>query len=208
MEGRMARLEAHILSTGGEQSNTTSNPPTLLPQSSYCEDTTSNTSSTGDSAEASQIVTLNLSCSLGAFPASSMINFTLTEPRGTLASGQSSNLLKLQLIPSEAAESLFSFYKQNMDAFAYDLLSETNSLASVSARSSLLIVAICTVAALYSGSPHYRILLDHLKNEVSAKVFSNNHDFDDVRALCIGSLWLNEISTALNSLGESPGATR
>jgi hypothetical protein len=89
-----------------------------------------------------------------------------------------------------------------MDSFAYNILADTDSLASISDRSPLLTVSICTVAAFCSGSLHYRTLFDNLKSEISGKVFSNNHEFDDVRALCIGALWLNEISTALNSLGK------
>lgn len=192
MEDRMARLEAHILSTAVESS---SQPP----YQTYGQDTTRG--NLGDNpADPSQIVTLNLSCSLGAFPASSMINFTLTDPRGT--SRQCPDLLSNQLIPQESAESLFSFYKKNMDSFAYNILADTDSLASISDRSPLLTVSICTVAAFCSGSLHYRTLFDNLKSEISGKVFSNNHEFDDVRALCIGALWLNEISTALNSLGK------
>lgn len=34
-------------------------------------------------------------------------------------------------------------------------------------------------------------------------MFSVNHTFDDVRALCIGAFWLNDISSALNALGKN-----
>lgn len=200
MEDRLARLEAHIVSAGVEQPNLSKQmlssqaPYHAAGQDLAREDLISS------SIESSQIVTLNLSCSLGAFPASSMINFTLSDPRDTLRQG--SDLISRRLIPTEAAESLFAFYKQHMDSFAYKILIDTDSLASICERSPLLTVAIWTVAAFCSGSPHYRVLFDHLKSEVSGKVFSNNHEFDDVRALCIGALWLNEISTALNSLGK------
>lgn len=192
MEDRMAKLEASILSTAVDSSSQPS-------YQTHVQDI-AREAPKDDTADPSQIVTLNLSCSLGAFPASSMINFTLSDPRGT--SRQCTDLLSRQLIPQQAAESLFSFYKQDMDSFAYNVLTDTDSLASISQRSPLLTVSICTVAAFCSSSPHYRALLDHLKSEVSGKVFSNNHEFDDVRALCIGALWLNEISTALNSLGK------
>ena len=201
MEERMAKLEAHILGTEVERSNIPKR--TSSSHSSYH---TSTKSLSGENTleyntESSQIATLNLSCSLGAFPASSMINFTLSDPRDTSSHG--SDLISSRIIPPEVAESLVTFYKSNMNSFAYDIITDTDSLGTLSARSSLLTVAVCTVAAFCSGSPHYKVLIDYLKNEISGKVFSNNHEFDDVRALCIGALWLNEVSTALNSLGMS-----
>ncbi|KAJ5311519.1 hypothetical protein N7476_007379 [Penicillium atrosanguineum] len=39
-----------------------------------------------------------------------------------------------------------------------------------------------------------------LKNEVSGKLFTSSYTFDDVRALCVGTLWLPEVSKALNGL--------
>lgn len=201
MEDRIAKLEAYILRTESDGTNGLSKQPLLTQQVSHVDlKELPRDKLTGKSPHNSQVVTLNLSCSLGAFPASSMINFSLTDPRGT--SIQDRDLISRRLIPPEAAEDLFSFYKHNMDPFAYDILTENDSLASISRRSSLLTAAICTVAAFWSDSAHYRVLNEYLKNEVSEKVFSNNHEFDDVRALCIGALWLNEISTALNSLGD------
>ncbi|KAJ5112544.1 hypothetical protein N7532_000589 [Penicillium argentinense] len=201
MEERMAKLEAHIIKAATEHPN----PSKHLRPQKFNNDIGQNVPRNdndehlpNDLIEAPQIVTLNLSCSLGAFPASSMINFTLADPRGT--SKQGSDFICHQLIPINVAETLFTFYKTNMDTFAYDILTRTDSLASMRERSSLLTAAICTVAALCSGSEHFRVLFDHLKSEVSGKVFSNNHEFDDVRALCVGALWLNEVSTALNSL--------
>lgn len=145
-------------------------------------------------------VTLNLSCSLGAFPASSMISLTLTDIGGY--PGQVSDLVSCGLIPHKEAEDFFAFYKQNLNPCIHHILTESDTFPSIRARSPLLLAAICTVSALCTGSKHYAPVLKYLTTQVSGKVFSSRHTFDDVRALCIGALWLNEVSTALNSLGK------
>ena len=82
------------------------------------------------------------------------------------------------------------------------LLTEDDSLASIRERSSLLTTAICTVATFCMGSKEYHQCLKMFTNEVSRKLFSDKYEFDDVRALCIGALWLNDVSSVLNGLGE------
>lgn len=140
-------------------------------------------------------ITLNLSCSLGAFPASSLENFTLSQ------AGHKPDLISSRLISHERAEKHFKFYHENLNPYTYHILSEKDTLANVRSRSSLLTAAVCTTAALCAGSTDYQNCLNALTREVSGKLFSTNHTFDDVRALCIGALWLNDISSALNALG-------
>lgn len=153
------------------------------------------------SSEPSSNVTLNLSCSLGAFPASSMISLTLTDIGGH--PGQIADLVSCGLILHKEAEDFFAFYKQNLNPCIHHVITESETFATIRARSPLLLAAICTVSALCTGSKHYAPMLKYLTSQVSGKVFSSRHTFDDVRALCIGALWLNEVSTALNSLGKS-----
>lgn len=147
---------------------------------------------------------LNLSCSLGAFPASSMISLTVTDEGSRMTSRP--DLISCGLISPRAAEDLFSFYQQHLDPCIHNMLEEDDSLASVRARSSLLAAAICSVAAFCKGSQDYQSCLDAFTREVSRKVFAETHTFDDVRALCVGAFWLNEISSALNGLGECPSS--
>ncbi|OQD95525.1 hypothetical protein PENSOL_c020G06296 [Penicillium solitum] len=148
--------------------------------------------------ETSAIVTLNLSCRLGAFPASSMINLTLGDIGAT--SGRNPDPVSCGIISQRIAEILFVFYKQNLDPCIHNILADNDTFPAICTRSPLLTTAICTVSAFCSGSESYGALLKHFTTQVSGKVFSSNHTFDDVRALCIGALWLNEVSTALNSL--------
>ncbi|KAF9252319.1 hypothetical protein DTO013E5_1246 [Penicillium roqueforti] len=148
--------------------------------------------------ETPETVTLNLSCSLGAFPASSIINLTLGNIGA--APGRNPDPVSCGYISQEIAEELFVFFKQNLDPCIHNTLGENDSFSTIRTRSPLFITAICTVSAFCTGSDKYSPLLKHFTTQVSAKLFSCNHTFDDVRALCIGALWLNEVSTALNSL--------
>lgn len=179
MEERLAKLEQSI-----GNSSVQCQPPRL--------DSVSNVS------ESPQTATLDLSCSLGAFPASSITSSTL---HGFIST-QGSDFVSLGLITIDIAETLFAFYQQKLDSYAYHILVDGDSLATIRRRSSLLTAAICTVSAFCSGSQKYRSLLNHFQNGVSGKLFSSSYEFDDVRALCIGTLWLPEVSKALNALGK------
>ncbi|KAJ5601510.1 hypothetical protein N7510_011044 [Penicillium lagena] len=203
MEGRMGQLEQALRQS--------TNQPSTVPSFSVNSSGPSQ-GSAGLEADRSSIapptpwvissnVTLNLSCSLGAFPASSMISLTLTDAGGH--SGQTSDLVSCGLIPHNEAEDFFAFYKQNLNPCIHHILTESDTFPIIRARSPLLLAAICTVSALCTGSKHYAPILKYFTTQVSGKVFSSRHTFDDVRALCIGALWLNEVSTALNSLGTS-----
>lgn len=180
MEERLEKLEQSI-----GNSNVQCQPPRL--------DSISNVS------ECPQTATLDLSCSLGAFPASSISSSSSTLHH-FLRHG--SDFISLGLISIDIAETLFAFYQQKLDSYAYHTLVAGDSLATIRRRSSLLTAAICTVAAFCSGSQSYRSLLNHLQNEVPGKLFASSYEFDDVRALCIGTLWLPEVSQALNALGK------
>lgn len=202
MEDRISRLEQSIKQNTTQPSRIAGGNAPLAQPVSF------NNSQTDTPAilpnplhpESSAIVTLNLSCSLGAFPASSMINLTLGDIGAT--SGRNPDPVSCGIISQRIAEILFVFYKQNLDPCIHNTLGDNDSLSTVRARSPLFITAICTVSAFCSGSENYSALQKHFTTQVSGKVFSSNHTFDDVRALCVGALWLNEVSTALNSLGE------
>lgn len=203
MEDRISRLEQSIKQNTTQPSRITrGNAPPAQPFNlNNSETDTPITLPNPLYSESSATVTLDLSCSLGAFPASSMINLTLGDI-GAI-SGRNPDPVSCGIIPQEIAEILFVFYKQNLDPCIHNTLGDNDSLSTIRARSPLFTTAICTVSAFCTGSKYYNTLLKHFTTQVSGKVFSSNHTFDDVRALCIGALWLNEVSTALNSLGES-----
>lgn len=154
-------------------------------------------------------VSLNLSCSLGAFPASSFNGLAQNDsPQAFSSSADLANVLQISarrnnsMLASSSAEQHFRFYREHLDQHIHYLLRESDKLSSVRARSHLLATSLCTAAAFCSGSKDYPEWLDDLKIAVAGKVFSKQHSFDDVRALCIGAFWLSDIATSLNSLGK------
>ena len=143
-------------------------------------------------------VSLDMSVSLGAFPASSLKKST----QSSEAVNVKPDLISLGIISKESAEQHFTFYKDNLDPYAHHILGPTRSLDDIRTKPSLLIAAVCTTAAFCAGTNDYQSCFDAFVKEVSEKTFSVQYSFDDVRALCIGALWLNEISSALNALGQ------
>lgn len=150
--------------------------------------------------EPSHPVALDLSCSLGGFPASSMTSFGSKSAITNSVPG--ADLVSVQLIPTETLDGLFNYYKENMDSNIHHILTNTETFGSIRRRSTILASAICTVAAFSSGSKYYENLVKAFKIEVSGKLFSDFYTFDDVRALCLGALWLHDVSNSLNGLGE------
>ena len=143
-------------------------------------------------------VTLNLSCSLGAFPAASITDVTFADD--ALNPAVKPDLISCNLISLAEASEYFAFYKENLDVHMHYVFSANDTLASVRARSSFLTAAICTVVTYCTGYTTYKNCSKAFTNEVSRKLFATEYDFDDVRALAIGALWLNDISSALNGL--------
>jgi hypothetical protein len=200
MEERMQRLEDALLQSNGTQN--------ILPAPIASVDVPLD--GIRSSVESNQItqpqqnidrpskVTLNLSCSLGAFPAASITDVTFVDD--AFDSAIKPDLISCNVISPATASEYFAFYKDHLDHHIHYLFSENDTLASVRARSSFLTAAICTVAAFCTGSSDYRNCFKAFTNEVSRKLFANNYDFDDVRALAVAALWLNDISSALNGL--------
>lgn len=206
MEQRIDKIEQALLSSKSQTASHpfadatyAASPASLISRSAFGK-ARSESAALHRASELPSMVTLNLSCSLGAFPASSMINVTLTDK--TAHSGHRPDLISCGLISLDTAQTLFNFYQQHLDPCIHHILNENDTLASTRARSSLLTAAICTVAAFCSGSRGYQTCFTYYTNEVSGKMFSSKYTFDDVRALCIGSYWLNEVSSALNGLGK------
>lgn len=147
-----------------------------------------------------QNLALNLDCSLGSFPASSVEHLTAKD-KGSY-SNVNPDFISRGIISFSTAQEHFSFFQTNLNTYVYDILSSTDTLADIRSRSSLLALAICSTAAYCSGSSQYQTLFEAFKSEVATKLFSKTHSFDDVRALCIGAFWLSDTATALNALGK------
>ena len=143
---------------------------------------------------------LNFSCSLGGFPGAALSGQPATD------TGHSANtrpdIVTRGIISEATASELYQFYYYNLDHYVYNLLDGSATLSEIRSRSSLLTSAICTVAALCKAASCYEVCLQAFKDEVSMEHFSLLHTFDDVRALCIGSLWLTDVAAAMSTLGD------
>ena len=146
-----------------------------------------------------QDATLDLSCSLGAFPASSIKS--LPTPNASTTSPSSDQTVH-RILPETNILVHFNFYRHHLDRYLHHILSEEDTIALISARSPVLLNAICTTAAFCTGSADYHPCLTLLKESVSRLLFATVYHFDDVRALCIAALWIKEISAACHGLGE------
>lgn len=159
--------------------------------------------------QADNDVSLNLSCSLGGFPASSIDNTLHNDsPRivtsDTNPSSDSTTALSFVdlLLTSSLAAQHFNFYRKGLDQTIHFVLTPSDTLVSVRSRSRFLATAVCAVAALCTNSHDCREWLNSFKKMVTDKTFSTHHSFDDVRALCVGAFWLSDFATALNALGK------
>ena len=205
MEKRIGRIEDSIASSASTGSYLDRHdhlaPPTLSNPNGGRISNESSTRSVHELSDTSQEPGLNLSCSLGAFPASSMDGLVLKDKENSSSGGI--DLASRGLVSQMTLEKHFDYYSENLDHFIHRILPAGDTLVSVQKRSSLLLAAICTTAAFCAGSDDYQTCLDAFIGEVTAKMFSSTHTFDDVRALCIGAFWLGKMSSALNALGES-----
>lgn len=149
----------------------------------------------------------DLTCSLGAFPASSVHGIPQDSSTSVgLVDGQTSQTEETVtpddlLIASYDAQAYFQFFRTKLDPMVYGVLKANDSIQAVLKRSTLLAFALCATVAYCTGDDNYPTWQNRLKELVVEKTFKNRHTFDDVRALCIGALWLDDMATALNALG-------
>ncbi|KUJ15173.1 uncharacterized protein LY89DRAFT_105896 [Mollisia scopiformis] len=199
MEERLRKLEDALTLNTNHRDNlaiSTSAPYRTSPApDSPIELSNSVATLTTQASENTSDVTLNLSCSLGSFPGSSIISLTFTE-QGTQSKNKP-DLVSSGLVSLEAAEAYFTVYQKSMEPCTPQILLENDCLANVRARSSLLTAALCTAGSLGADSASHKRCYDAFLQEVSSRLFSRHHSIDDVRAVCIGALWLNKVSSML-----------
>jgi len=199
MERRIEQIERTI-----EQSSSSTSRASVHLQPSTAPNTVGNTTVATSASHVTQdasSVALNLTCSLGAFPASSITSTAIIE--ASERSDSRPDLISCECISVDEAEQCLTYYKLQMDSCIHYVLAPDVTLAALRLRSSLLTAAICTVASFCTGSSQHQSCFKAFKNEVSRKMFDDRYHFDDVRALCIGAFWLSTMSAALNGLGES-----
>lgn len=100
------------------------------------------------------------------------------------------------------AQRLFDLYVEQLDYFVYKIGGRWRTLDALRARSTILTASILTVAALHdSASNHiYPVCNRELRRLISASIFDRRVNRDHLRALCVASYWLSDISWTLSGM--------
>ncbi|KAF2180420.1 hypothetical protein K469DRAFT_278788 [Zopfia rhizophila CBS 207.26] len=105
------------------------------------------------------------------------------------------------LVSVDDAERLVNLYLNRIDHFMYMIGgSKYRDLESLRQGSPILTACICTVAALHDPmSNHlYGVCSREFRRLMAASMFDRRIDRDHLRAMCIGSYWLHDISWTLS----------
>ncbi|KAF2475966.1 uncharacterized protein BDR25DRAFT_253605 [Lindgomyces ingoldianus] len=105
------------------------------------------------------------------------------------------------LLSIEDAERLVNLYFNRIDHFMYMIGgSKYRNLESLRRGSPILTACICTVAALHDPmSNHlYGVCSREFRRLMAASMFDRRIDRDHLRAMCIGSYWLHDVSWTLS----------
>lgn len=203
MEDRMNGLEKWISNGASQQIIASASRSPVIPQDIHQDKTelhvTFQESASMQVPDSDQTGALDLSCSLGAFPGSS-IKIPTNTAQGP-GPNESPNAISSRILSQLRVGELYAFYRRHLDQYLHYILPADDTLDTLQARSPLLKVAICTVAAFCLGAAEYHNCFGLFKQEISFKLFAPKNDFDDVRALCIGAFWLGDVSAVLNGLG-------
>ncbi|KAH7071071.1 hypothetical protein FB567DRAFT_554578 [Paraphoma chrysanthemicola] len=101
----------------------------------------------------------------------------------------------------EDAERLVNLYLHRIDHFMYMIGGKTyRDLETMRRGSTILTAAVCTVAALHDPiSNHlYGVCNREFRRLMSASIFDRRIDRDHLRAMCIASYWLHDVSWTLS----------
>jgi hypothetical protein len=103
------------------------------------------------------------------------------------------------IVSVEEAERLTALYLGRLDHYAYSIANKFTDLQSIRRRSVALTNAILTVAALHDPDSNqiFGPCLRELKRVLSESMFVRRTDREYLRAMCIGSYWLSDISYTL-----------
>lgn len=113
---------------------------------------------------------------------------------------EGTDVISKGIVPLEDAERLTTLYLGRLDHYAYSIANKFANLQSIRRRSVALTNAIMTVSALHD--PHSNQLFGpcfrELKRVLSESMFDRRIDREYLRAMCIGSFWLSDISYTLS----------
>lgn len=148
-------------------------------------------------------VVMDPECGPASIPASCVAEGRKQVSPGDLRTASPPDFISRGVISVEQAETLYNIYHHRLDHYIYRALGHHDSLESVRQNSTLLTAAICSVAALHSDEVGhlFQRCYTEFRNTVSAQLFSNENNLDDVRGLCIAAFWLSQLSWTLVGTG-------
>ena len=123
----------------------------------------------------------------------SMRSMRVLDEKHSLASH---DLISRGIISEDDAERLFLLYRDRLDAFVFAIGCRYRTLKETRARSTILVTTILTVAALHDFQSHnlYEACSQELRRLVSLFMFDRCTSRDYLRAMCVASWWLGDIS--------------
>ncbi|KAF5025680.1 hypothetical protein F66182_2286 [Fusarium sp. NRRL 66182] len=110
------------------------------------------------------------------------------------------DVITRRLVPLSDAERLFDLYRKRLDPYIYLIGCPYESLQELRQKSQFLLVAILTVAALHDPTADsiYPICSSEFRRLFETSIFERRLSKDYLRALCIGSYWLSDLSWMLS----------
>jgi hypothetical protein len=98
------------------------------------------------------------------------------------------------------AESLFSFYRNRLEPYIYQTGCHYTSLDETRRKSAALTAATLTVAALHDSKSDalYGVCSSEFRRLVQLSLFDRRIDSDYLRAMCIASYWLSDLSWTIS----------
>ncbi|KAF6817744.1 hypothetical protein CSOJ01_02181 [Colletotrichum sojae] len=98
------------------------------------------------------------------------------------------------------AERLFRLYRDRLDAFMYGVGCKYQQLDELRRRSPILTAAILTVAALHDPQANgvYGVCSSEFRRLTERSMFDRRVDRDYLRAMCVASYWLSDVSWMLS----------
>ncbi|KAF6822741.1 hypothetical protein CPLU01_11851 [Colletotrichum plurivorum] len=106
-------------------------------------------------------------------------------------------------LPLDDAERLFRLYRDRLDAFMYGVGCKYQQLDELRRRSPILTAAILTVAALHDPQANgvygvYGVCSSEFRRLTERSMFDRRVDRDYLRAMCVASYWLSDVSWMLS----------
>lgn len=160
-----------------------------------------------DSHDQDHEVRMDVDSGPATIPSSSVSGIAVRNEAPPHTASKAGDLVSDGIVSPDQAGTLFDIYANRSDHYLYGILGQSAELQQLRSSSSLLLAAVCCVGALHSSSTELRLLYrpcyQRLRDLASTLALGQTTNLDDIRALCIGAFWLQDLSWSLSSLGES-----